>query len=79
MKTFLLIAQLLPAIVAAIKQAEELVPVSGAGKAKLDFVLGLLQDTVDDLPALGGVIDKVVARVVTLANVGGTFQKAAVK
>lgn len=77
MKTFLLIIELLPAIVEAVKEAEKLVPLPGAGKAKLDFVLGLITDTVGDVSDAIGPISKVISRIVGLANATGVFGKAA--
>lgn len=42
MNTFLLIMQSVPAILAAIKAVENAMPISGAGKAKLDAVIALV-------------------------------------
>lgn len=77
MKTFLLIVQMLPAIVEAVKTAEQFVPLPGAGRAKLDFILGLITDTVGDVSENIAAIQKAVARIVALANATGVFGKAA--
>jgi len=74
MKIFLQIIALLPGIISAIAQVEQFVPVGGAGKAKLDFVLGIIQDTVGDVTGLIEPITKVVARLVSLANATGSFK-----
>lgn len=75
MKILLQIVQMLPAIIAAVKEAEALVPLSGAGKAKLDFILGLVSDTVDGASELAGPVAKVVSRIVALCNATGAFGK----
>ena len=75
MKVFLQIIQLLPGIIAAVRHVEDFVPVSGAGAAKLDFILGILADTVGDVSALIEPITKVINRIVSLANAVGIFKK----
>lgn len=75
MKTFLQVMGMLPGIVAAVKQAEDLIPLSGQGKAKLDFTLGVISDTVDGAAEVLPAVAKIVTRVVELANVTGVFQK----
>ncbi|MEN6534624.1 MAG: hypothetical protein ABFD89_13230 [Bryobacteraceae bacterium] len=75
MKTFIQIVQMLPAIITAVKELESFVPVSGAGKAKLDFIVGVISDTVSDASSVIEPITKVVARLVALANATGIFRK----
>ena len=43
MQTLLTIAQLLPAVIAAIKAIEEAIPGSGQGEAKLAAVRGIIE------------------------------------
>lgn len=74
MKTFLQVMAMLPGIISAVKQAEEFIPLPGQGKAKLDFTLGVISDTVDAAGEILPVVAKVVARVVDLANATGAFQ-----
>jgi hypothetical protein len=74
-KTFIQIVQMLPAIITAVKELESFVPVSGAGKAKLDFIVGVISDTVSDASSVIEPITKVVARLVALANSTGIFRK----
>ncbi len=74
MKTLLMILQLLPAIIGAVKAAEELVPLPGQGKAKLDFILGVIADTGADVSAILPVITAIVARIVApLGDVSYAF------
>lgn len=74
MNTLLSIIKLLPAIIDAVKAAEQFVPISGAGKAKLEFVLGVIQDTSADLGALTETITKVITRIVSLGNATGVLK-----
>jgi hypothetical protein len=73
MKTLILILQLVPAIIEAVKAAEAFIPLPGQGKNKLDFVLGVIQDTYADAASIIPIITKVIARVVSLANITGIF------
>ncbi len=73
MKIFLQIVQMLPGIIEAVKAAESFIPLPGQGKAKLDFVLGLIEDAYGDIKPLVEVIVKVIARLVTLAKATGVF------
>ena len=75
MKTFLLVMSMLPGIISAVKQAEDFIPLPGQGKAKLDFTLGVISDTVDAAAEVLPAVTKVVARVVELANATGSFKK----
>lgn len=75
MKAFLQVMSMLPGIVAAVKQAEDMIPLPGQGKAKLDFIIGVISDTVDGAAEILPVVQKIVSRVVELANATGVFQK----
>ena len=74
MSALLRILQLLPLIIEAIKAVEKLVPLGKQGPAKLETVLGVIEDTGADVQDLAPVITRVVNRVVGLANKTGTFQ-----
>lgn len=76
MKTLLAVIQLLPALIQAVKQVEEFIPIPGQGKAKLEMILGVIDDTYEDARAIMPTIAKVVARIVSLANATGVFRKA---
>lgn len=75
MKTLLTILQMLPALIQAVKQVEEFVPVPGAGKQKLDLIIGIIEDTFEDAKGMLPTIAKVVGRIVNLANSTGVFAK----
>lgn len=75
MKTFIQIIQMLPALITAVKQVEEFVPSTGSGKEKLAFIIGIIQDTVEDAKSMIPTIEKVVSRLVILANSTGVFAK----
>ena len=76
MSTFLFILKFLPLIIEAVKQAEYFIPLSGAGKAKLDFALGIIQDAAGGELVPAGTAEKAIGRVVDLANATGVFKKA---
>ena len=74
MQTALLMLQLIPTIISIIKAVEEAIPVSGAGKDKLDAVLQMIQDA---CPKVGDVIPQIVKIINTLVglfNRTGVFQ-----
>jgi len=75
-KVFFQIISLLPGIISAVRNAEEFVPISGQGRAKLDFILGILTDLIGDVSGIIEPITKVINRIVSLANATGIFQKA---
>ena len=86
MSTLISILQLLPAIIGAVQSVEAAVPISGAGKAKLDLVLGTVTDAYNaeqsiqkqlPLDKITPVITSVIARVVAMFNALGIFKKAA--
>lgn len=76
MNTLILILKLIPSIIAAVKAAEEFVPLPGQGKAKLDMILGIISDVYDDAKSIAPLIAKAVARIVELANAAGVFKKS---
>ena len=77
MKTLVQIVQMLPTLIDAVKAAEAAVPVSGQGKAKLDFVLGTIQDAYGEVSTLLPQITSVVGRIVSLFNSTGWGQAPA--
>ena len=76
MATVLLILSLLPGIIDAIKAAETIFP-GAVGPVKLNFVLGLIQDTDADIAKVLPQITAVIARIVSGLNTVGTFNHAA--
>ena len=76
MKTLILMLQLLPSIIQAVKAAEEFVPLPAQGRAKLDLVLGVISDAYDGAAAIIPQITKVIGRIVEVANSTGIFKKS---
>lgn len=72
MQYLLLVVQLLPLIFQLVQQIEKAVPQAGAGKQKLDAVLGILQVSQDAAPA----VTQAVSSVVTLLNAAKAWQVA---
>lgn len=75
MKTFLLVVQLIPAIIALVKQIEEVVPASGQGSAKITAIRQILEATYDGFQEVWPSIEKVISAIVNLFNVTGVFKK----
>ena len=73
MGTLIAILQLIPSLIKAVAAAEEFVPIPGAGKAKLDFVLNAITSVYAGATALIPQITAVIAHIVTLANSTGVF------
>lgn len=85
MTTLFAIMNLLPAILAAVQAVETAIPMPGAGKAKLDLVMGMVTDVYaadrqiqKALPSdlLVGIVTSTIARVVAAFNALGLFNKA---
>jgi hypothetical protein len=75
MKSIIAVLQLLPAIIAAVRTVEEAIPLPGQGKAKLDLIIGIIQDTGEDVGAILPLITKTIARIVGTFNAIGIFKK----
>jgi uncharacterized YccA/Bax inhibitor family protein len=87
MTIFLAIFQFFPLIVAGIQTLESAIPMSGAGKQKLDLILGIVSDIFTANPHLSKdiapatmttLVTAIVGRVVSLFNAFGVFHKPAV-
>lgn len=76
MNIFTLI-KLIPTIIRAVHAVEEIFPVSGAGKTKLELILGLITDAAGDISKYLPTITAWIKRIVDAANVLGVFRKAA--
>ena len=73
MQNILIVFQLLPALIAALKAVEDAIPGSGQGEAKLAAVLGMLQAVDEAYVKLWPQICGVVSALVTLFNTTGVF------
>lgn len=74
MQTLILIAQLLPALIAAIKAIEEAIPGAGQGEAKLAAVRGIIEAVDTGYKNLWPQIQPVIAVLVGLFNKTGAFK-----
>ena len=76
MATVLLILSLIPGIIEAVKSAETLLT-GASGPVKLNFVLGLIQDTGADVAKVLPQLTAIIARIVSGLNALGLFKHAA--
>ena len=74
MQVFLRIVQLIPALIALIKEIEAVIPQSGLGDAKLTAVRQILEAAYEGVSELWPVVEKVVAVLVGLFNSAGVFK-----
>ncbi len=74
MQTLILIAQLLPALIAAIKAIEEAIPGAGQGEAKLAAVRGIIEAVDAGYKNLWPQIQPVIGVLVGLFNKTGAFK-----
>ena len=74
MQTLLTIAQLLPAIIAAIKAIEEAIPGSGQGEAKLAAVRGIIEAVDASYKSLWPQLQPIIGVLVALFNKTGAFK-----
>lgn len=74
MQTLILIAQLLPALIAAIKAIEEAIPGAGHGEAKLAAVRGIIEAVDTGYKNLWPQIQPVIGVLVGLFNKTGAFK-----
>ena len=75
MKNFLVILQIVPALIQIIKTVEEMFPLPGAGKEKLTLVREMLSSIYAGLDEIWPVIETIVGKVVEFANNIGAFKK----
>ena len=76
MQVFLQIVQLIPALIALIKEIEKVIPASGQGSAKLMAIRQIVEAAYGGLTEIWPVIEKVVAALVGLFNSTGIFGKS---
>lgn len=86
MNTILAILQLFPTILSAITAVENVVPIPGQGKAKLDLILGIVKTAYDGAAGLeksfawdklAGLVTTIVGQVVGFLNAVGVFKTPA--
>lgn len=76
MQVFLQIVQLIPALIALIREIEKVIPQSGQGAAKLTAIRQIIEAAYGGLSEIWPVIEKVVAVLVGLFNSTGVFGKS---
>lgn len=74
MQTLLIIAQLLPALIAAIKAIEEAIPGQGQGEAKLAAVRGIIEAVDASYKNLWPQLQPIIGVLVGLFNKTGAFK-----
>jgi hypothetical protein len=77
MAVIIQILQLIPALISAIKAIEEVIPISGQGKAKADMVLSVVKVASDKGAELAssGMLQKIIDIIVAFFNSVGVFKK----
>ena len=74
MNTLLTVLGMIPTLIKAIQAVEELVPLPGNGKAKLDLVTGIISDVYPDASKIQPQVSTVISRIVAFANALGIFK-----
>lgn len=73
MNQILLVLQIIPALIQTIQAIEAAIPQGGAGKAKLDAVIEIMQAVNDSIKALP--MESIISTLVKLFNATGAFRK----
>ncbi len=76
MQNIVIILQLIPALITALKAIEEAIPGSGQGEQKLSAIRGILEAVDGSITSLWPQISSVISVLVTLFNNTGIFKKA---
>jgi prophage DNA circulation protein len=76
MQNIVIILQLIPALITALKAIEEAIPGSGQGEQKLAAVRGMLEVIDGSISNLWPQISGVIGVMVNLFNATGVFKKA---
>ena len=75
MEKVLMILKMLPALFTAIKAVEEVLPVPGAGRDKLQLIREIMEGTYGAISELWPAIEIAIAAIVKLFNAKGIFVK----
>jgi len=73
MKKLLFVLKLVPTLISAVQAAERLVPLPQQGAAKLNFVLGIIEDSYSGAAKILPLVTSIITRIVALANNTGSF------
>lgn len=75
MKVFLIIVQIIPALIALAKAIEEALPQSGIGAEKLAAFRKIFEAAFEGAKEIWPVVEKVIAIIIELFNATGVFKK----
>lgn len=75
MKIFLLIVQMIPALITLVKELEAAMPKAGVGAEKLAAVRKIVEASFDGAMEIWPVVEKVIGTLVGLFNSTGVFTK----
>ena len=75
MQNLIIILQLIPTLITALKAIEEAIPGSGKGEQKLSAIRGILEAVDGSITSLWPQISSVISVLVTLFNNTGSFKK----
>lgn len=76
MKTIMLVLQLIPAVIAALRAIEEAIPGTGKGEQKLAMVREVLESVSADSKEMWPVIESAIGVIVKYFNLLGVFVKS---
>ncbi len=74
MKTLLIILQLVPVLISAIRSVEELIPEGGKGKEKLALIQNIMTTSYEGISEVWPIVAKVISSIVETANIVGSFK-----
>lgn len=75
MEKLLMVLKLLPAIFTAIKAVEEAIPISGAGREKLQLIREIMEGTYSSISDIWPSVEAAISSIVKLFNAKGIFTK----
>jgi len=75
MKVFLMVMQIIPALIAAMRAIEEAIPGQGKGEEKLTAIREIVEVSHEEAGVIWPILEKVIARLVAVFNRTGVFGK----
>lgn len=70
------VLKFIPVIIAVIRSLEEFLPVSGAGKEKIELVRSAIEASYDNAKEIWPYLEKIIVQLVGIANAFGVFKKS---
>lgn len=77
METLKMIVQLLPILIQLVKTAEQALPETGQGAAKLEMIKQILIAFDEGIPAIWPLVSQAIAAIVSAMNIAGVFKTRA--